>query len=370
MQTNLVTNTMLQLQQRNNYPLQSAVYTPPIKDEVPTDEVILSDKDIEKAGDTIVEPTMRKKAEIIIEQTGELPDYVKRGLKGDPDYNFYEFLQTGKIPYYLGGAGLVAVVNAGANAINHTAKIGAKANAKTMAAGAAMYYLMASLATTAVELPVKLARGFDLNQPVKTVIETRPDKPSGEPHKKREYHNAFESAEFTRWYLFYNEGKNAEVNNKFDAIAKKMGVENNPNDSDNIVKPTIQSMIKQSRAWKGIIGALAVVVGVGIGQQDVIKKEFGTGLFSDVKSALTNSNNNILGKSKAVLTAINSATIKPLAKAVSGLWKGVDGTFVSKHTGKTFMLGLVGSVILANIRLLSTSNHSNAKVVNVKEANN
>ena len=37
--------------------------------------------------------------------------------------------------------------------------------------------------------------------------------------------------------------KNAEVNNKFDDIAEKMGVKGHPNDSDSIVKPTIQTMI-------------------------------------------------------------------------------------------------------------------------------
>ena len=60
--------------------------------------------------DAVIKPTAKNKAVAAVQTAKKLPDYVNRGMQGDPDSNFYEFSQVSKIPYFLGGPGLVATI--------------------------------------------------------------------------------------------------------------------------------------------------------------------------------------------------------------------------------------------------------------------
>ena len=55
------------------------------------------------------------KTKIGIDTALNIPGYAYRGMKGDPDFNFYEYLKVSKIPYYIGGLGLAGVCLAGKN---------------------------------------------------------------------------------------------------------------------------------------------------------------------------------------------------------------------------------------------------------------
>ncbi len=75
------------------------------------------------------------------EKLVKLPNYVYRGLKGDQDTNFYEYLSLGKIPYFIGGPMLAAVFAFGLTRNNPQARASSAVRTKQIAAGVALYYL-------------------------------------------------------------------------------------------------------------------------------------------------------------------------------------------------------------------------------------
>jgi hypothetical protein len=313
-------------------------------------------KEIEKTDDYLLSSTITNKTKSKLNTIKRLPGYVSRGLSGDSDANFYEFMQISRIPYYLGGPGLVATILAGMNAFDLRANNAAKFNAKGMAAGCLMYYVMTAVAQKCVDIPVKLFRGIDLNHPFVHVVKTRPENAAGEGGSRLEEHNVFESCEFTRWDLLYNkDGKNPkEINAKYNEVAQKMGISDDANDTDSAIKPTIKELIKQSRAWKYIIAAFGVALGVGLGNQKAIKDEFCTGIFkSNPLSPIKN---------------INTKVLRPLKDAFVTLWKGNSESKSSKIAGKFAILGFAASVIAANVSILKSTDKSKLNVVKVKEA--
>ena len=91
--------------------------------------------------------------------------HIPRGMGGAPDYTFFEFLQTAKVPYYLGGPILAALFNAGVKMDSIKSGNAAKMVAKHMALGVGFYYLGAIAAKSIIDNTVRIARGVDLNQP-------------------------------------------------------------------------------------------------------------------------------------------------------------------------------------------------------------
>ena len=88
-----------------------------------------------------------------------------RGLAGAPSFTFFEFLQTAKFPFYVGGPILAALFYAGVKKDNMKAAGAAQKVAKHMALGVGLYYVGAGLARYIINKTVKASRGFDLNQP-------------------------------------------------------------------------------------------------------------------------------------------------------------------------------------------------------------
>ena len=125
-----------------------------------------------------------------------------RGLGGAPDYTFFEFLQTAKFPYYVGGPILAALFYAGVKKDSLKSSVAAKAVAKRMATGVALYYAGAALAKSIVNTTTKLVRGVDLKHPYAKAISTSTNQ-TGVFKKDVEYHSAYESTEFTRTDLLY-----------------------------------------------------------------------------------------------------------------------------------------------------------------------
>ena len=91
-----------------------------------------------------------------VKQASKLPKYAVEGLKGNEDANFFEFLQLGKIPYWVGGLVLVGCFAAGGKSSIPLAK--------QKAAGVLLYYLAAMAAKALINKPVKFFKGVDLNR--------------------------------------------------------------------------------------------------------------------------------------------------------------------------------------------------------------
>ena len=64
---------------------------------------------LQTADDKLLSTDALTSLKINAKQISQLPDYAYRGLKGDPDADFHEFIQLGKIPYVVGQPMLVAM---------------------------------------------------------------------------------------------------------------------------------------------------------------------------------------------------------------------------------------------------------------------
>ncbi|MDD3150888.1 MAG: hypothetical protein PHV68_08640 [Candidatus Gastranaerophilales bacterium] len=274
--------------------------------------VLLKEDEIKKVHDKILPSNFSTKMKIHVENALNIPQYAYRGLKGDPDANFYEFLKLGNIAYYTGGAVLTGMFALGNPGFNTKATIGSKTKTKMVGAGVAMYYIMNALAKKIIDVPVKLNTGVDLNHPYRDIVDLRAQNPDGMSPKKVEYHNVYESNEFTRWDLLYKDKQEDpnQVNENYDIIANKLGIDEQLNDADSTVKPTVKSLIKQSTAWKYLLAVPAVVFGVGIGNQEEMTK-FGNNLINGIR----NIPKKIKNTKAANISAIEKQANKTLEKA-------------------------------------------------------
>lgn len=294
----------------------------------------------EQPKDFVYKPTLKNKAGASIHTAKNLPDYVKRGMQGDPDFNFFEFMKISKIPYFLGGPGLVATIMAGSNLFDIRANKAAKFNGKGMALGCACYYLMTGLAKACIDTSVKLFRGLDLNHPISTVAYNKPYDNDGHSTFKKESHNLFESSKFIRWNFVTPD----DPSFNYDEIQKKMGIPEDAQNPNDMMRPIISSTIKRANAWKYLTSAFAVMMGVGLGNQTAMKEQFMTGAFSGLKK---------FSPKKAIKEFVPKVA-EPLKNSFVSLWKGSD-TISSKITGKVAILGFAASLIAANISILSNS---------------
>lgn len=322
--------------------------------------------------DMMLEPTFTNKVSSDLKTIKRLPGYVKRGMQGDPDANFYEFMQITKIPYYIGGPGLVAMILAGKNMFDIRANKAAEFNGKGMALGCALYYVATSLAQKCIDIPVKAFRGVDLNTPYVDSVATSAKTPDGISPNKIEQHKVFESADFARWDLLYNKDAKTpeDINARYNKIAHSMNASTDKtNDADNEVKPVIVSLIKQSRAWKYIASGFAVMIGVGLGNQKVMKDEFCTGMFSNFRQKMANLPKSIRNASiKNIAGTVNMKVLKPVGKSIVALWKGNEASMMSKVAGKMAIIGFLGSIIGGNISILKSTDLSKNKLVEKEEA--
>lgn len=328
---------------------------PVVKEEAPVDA--------HKVSDEILPNDPLTKLKIGVEQATSLPEYAVRGLKGDPNANFYEYLSLGKVPYYIGGPALAAVAMSAVTSYNPQATQGIVKNVKKLGMGVLMYYAGASLAKTVIDLPVKYFRGVDLNHPYRDVVDLRATNAQGISPKKKEYHNVFESVDFTRWDLLYNhkQAKADKINSAFDEIGKKYGIDENLNDSDSTLKSNIKQTIVMAKSWKYALSVPFVMLGLGLSKQQPWET-VGKGLVKDIKQIINPSSALDL-KSRLVRAkeVVNQNTLKPLIQSFTQLWHGQ--TKASSALGKAVVLGTALSTLYANYSILKKTSAEDEKMV-------
>ena len=104
-------------------------------------------------------------------------DYPVKGLKGDVNSNFYEFLSMGMIPYLAGSAMFMIVFNA-LNLGKHLGAKDAKASSmlgKKMALGVVFYGLLKNLSKKFVTLPIRVLTGVDTELPYQNKVYNLPE---------------------------------------------------------------------------------------------------------------------------------------------------------------------------------------------------
>jgi len=320
----------------------------------------------QKLKSKILDDDFITKFNVEVKKTAKLPEYAYRGLKGDPDANFYEYLSLGKIPYFLGGPMLAAVFAFGMTRKNTQANSSASIKTKKIAVGVALYYIGVELAKKVIDIPVKLFRGVDLNHPFKNVVECRAVSKDGTSPQKVEYHKVPESADFTRWDLMtgdesINNGKN--VTEKFDKLTAKFGIDKNVQNSDATLKGSIKKLIISSTAWKYMLAFPFVMLGVALAAQDAWGN-LGNGIGENIKN-LFNSKATIKQKQSKAKEIIKGNLITPMKESFKSLW-GTDNWKNNKF-GKAIILVSAIAPILANIKILQLTSEKDKRFVDISE---
>ncbi len=216
-------------------------------------------------------------------------NYPKKGLEGSKNANFYEFLTMGTVPYLIGSATMMAVFNGASRFFDDEAAASAKKLGKKMALGVVFYGAAKTLSRKFIEEPLKYKYGIDVNLPYKKKINEMPEERnvevlhneqkedvSKETEKDKngdlvayEYHKAFESADFPRWDLLYdNKDIGEDRNAYFTEVGKKMGFSDKDLEhSDQKMKPIIKEKIIQANAFATLSSYLWAATGVGIAMQ-------------------------------------------------------------------------------------------------------
>lgn len=303
--------------------------------------------------DAIVRNNPITRFKVDLEKTANIPlVHFPRGLGGAPDYTFFEFLQTANFPYYVGGPVLAALFYAGVKFDNFQSAKAAKKVAKHMALGVGLYYLGAMAAKSVINTTVKLSRGIDLSQPYRKVIPTSTNH-TGAFQKDVEYHKVFESIDFTRWDLLYENGKDTQgINKKYNKLAKKYGLrDENPNDADTTLKPLIRKTIAMGRAWQYALTALFVSMGIGMANQKAWDVESTVGFKQHFKKGIFGKNIKFKTRLLNTKNLAMQYALKPLGKSFMQFWKGQNK--LTSVVGKTTILTAAAATVLANILILT-----------------
>ena len=211
--------------------------------------------------------------------------YPKKGLLGSKNANFYEFLSMGTVPYLVGSAAMIGVFNLANRFFDTPAAKSASLIGKKMGLGVVFYGVAKALSKKLIETPVKMRYGIDVNMPYQKIVYELPEESNKNNLVKHESHKVFESVDFPRWDLLYDNEKFGKGRNAYyDKIAKKMGFdEKEIGHSDQKVKPLIREKVVQTKLFSTIASYLWAGVGVGIATQkpwehfDILAKNLKTG---------------------------------------------------------------------------------------------
>ena len=320
--------------------------------------------------DTLVEPnSLKNRIGINLQKTLDIPFlHFPRGLGGAPGFTFFEFLQTAKLPFYVGGPVLAALFYAGVKSDNMNSALAAKKIAKHMAIGVGLYYVGSSLAKFLVNKTVKLSKGIDLNQPYAKAVPGEVNQ-TGAFKKSVEFHRAYESADFTRFDLLYNkQGSTPEqINKRYLDLASKYGIKKDTNDVDSSLMPLIRKTIVMSRAWQYALTAFYVALGIGMANQKV----WGEGSPEGYKKLITDG---IFGKNQTVVNRLHNTKLalydyiaRPFGKSFVDFWKGTNKA--TSIVGKS-VITAAGVATLTAILLLTGKNSARFhNIINFNEKN-
>lgn len=259
--------------------------------------------------------------------------YPAKGIKGDKNANFYEFLTMGTVPYLIGSVMMMSVFNSAnkhfsPNARSQAAKVGNK-----MALGVLFYGALKSMSKSLVTTPVKWITGVDTEVPYAKVNYELPDNVDDTDITSIEYHKVFESKEFPRWDLLYkSEAKGENRNEYYDKIAKKLGYGEDLKDSDQEMKPIIRKIAVKTDMAKTISSYLWAAAGVGLAFQEPWESYFNVATLKFWKS----------DKFKHSLKVLGRSTVD----SCKAFWNGPDtAKGISKHAGKI----LIGAAALSTV---------------------
>ena len=305
--------------------------------------------------------------------TSAFTEYPKKGLLGDVNSDFYEFLSMGIIPYLVGSGMFMGVFNLVNNHLMPKSKKFASAHGHKMALGVVLYGTAKTLANDLVTRPIAKATGVDIELPYRHDYYPLPTEPGANAnvYPLRQHRKVYDSSEFFRKDLIASD---PEYGIKYyDKIAKKNGLGENLNDSATEVTPIIQSVISTAKTAKSLSSYAWAGAGVGLAMQDSWKDFFdsianrkrhvpkkGEGIMTKIGSRMKNAGSNFVDISKTFG--------KSFVRGCKTLWTGEPGTKgYMKHAGKAWILFAsaltVGSVANSIYRARSVAKLVNKDII-------
>ncbi len=303
--------------------------------------------------------------------TNAFLEYPIKGLRGDVNSDFYEFLAMGIIPYLTGSAMFMLMFNM-IRKLDPKSKILAGINGKGMALGVVLYGLFKTLSNDLVTRPVYWGTGVDIEMPVEHVYYPFPtgSGKDAEIIPQIQQRKVYDSREFFRKDLIQK-----DIGTKYyDNVAKKLGMGENLNDSATETTPIIQSIVSMTKTAKSLSSYAWAGVGVGLAVQDSWTDFFdaitnrkrhiakpGESFGSKMKNRMKNAGTNFIDISKTFG--------KSFAKSWETMWAGKEGTSgFKKHAGKAWLLFTtaltLGSTANVILRAREMGKAANKKVIN------
>jgi hypothetical protein len=269
-----------------------------------------------------------------------ITEYPVKGLKGDVNSDFYEFLSMGIIPYLIGSGMFIAMFNL----LNKILPQKASLAGKKMGLGVLFYGIGKTLSNDFVTRPVAWSTGVDIELPYRNVYCTLPTKPGAEADidHKHQQRKVYDSIEFFRKDLIAKDPAYGKA--YYDKIARKIGLGDNVNDSVTETTPIIQSIVASTKTAKSLSSYCWAGVGVGLAVQNCWEDFFKA--FSERNKYISKPNEGFFSKmgGKIANTAKNTLMLtktfgKTFGKACKTLWTGEEGLKgFRKHAGKAWLL--------------------------------
>jgi hypothetical protein len=305
-----------------------------------------ADDNTEAKEDKLLDCGLYKKSRIAMDKfTKAFTIYPAKGLAGSKNSNFYEFLTMGTVPYLIGSGMLMAIFNsANSSFLPFDTKSAAKLGNK-MALGVLFYGLFKEISKAFITYPVKWKTGVDTELPYKKVNHLLKEH-EDDSESSIEYHKVGESVDFTRWDLLYAKPEdNKPLNYRFDKIAKKNGLGENLNDSDQEVKPIYKEILIKSKLAKSISSFMWAATGVALAFQKPWEKYFNVATLKFWKCEEFLHSAKVFGQS--------------FVESAKDLFNGEVGATskVAKHSGKV----VIGLAVLSTLAGLLNTFHITKK---------
>lgn len=287
--------------------------------------------------------------------------YPVKGLKGDVNSDFYEFLSMGIIPYLVGSGMFMAMFNLVNKHLSPKSQKFAGLHGKQMALGVIMYGLGKTLSNDLVTRPVYWGTGVDIELPIEHVYYPLPKK-SGDAESiepQIQQRKVFDSVEFFRKDLIQKDLGTPY----YDKIAKRLGLGENLNDSVTETTPIIQGIVSSTKTAKSLSSYAWAAAGVGLAAQ---------GCWGNFFDAISNRKRHIavegetfgkkiankLGNASKNFVDISNTFCKTFIQACKSLWHGEKGKKgFMKHAGKGLVLFALAMTIGTTANVIYRAKH-------------
>lgn len=305
--------------------------------------------------------TLKTRVEQKFQKTSNaILQYPVKGLRGDVNSDFYEFLSMGIVPYLVGSGMFMGLFNMLKDLNPKSQKI-ASLNGNKMALGVVLYGLMKTLSNDLVTRPVYWGTGIDIELPIEHVYYPLP-KEAGEAANiipQIQQRKVYDSREFFRKDLIQKD-YGIDYYNK---IAKKIGLGEDLNDSVTETTPIIQSVVSTTKTAKSLSSYAWAGVGVGLAVQNSWSNFFDAianrkrhvakpneGLATKFGNRMKNAGENFVNISKTFG--------KSFAQACKTLWTGEAGkSGFMKHAGKAWLLFTAALTIGSTANVIHKAKH-------------